>query len=249
MVGHYQNIRTNVFRPFSRPPCPNHHQLGPIPVADSRPARYTESCEGRRCDATRHSQLRRRRKAGPGPSYMGKFLLGFVAGVLAFPVAVLLVARLGLLPVSANTSPTGWESALAHMALSASARRHAPPAPNPIEPTEENLMAGVRLFKNDCAGCHGTPDTASKNEADVTLYPNAPQFALHPPRKPDYQLFWIVKGGVRYTGMFAFGGQFAPDASGKDVSDEKIWTIVTFLTHLDSLPSAVNTEWHKGGSN
>jgi mono/diheme cytochrome c family protein len=110
-------------------------------------------------------------------------------------------------------------------------------------------MAGMKLFKNDCAGCHGTPDTAGKNEADVVLYPNAPQFALHPSRKPDYQLFWIVKGGVRYTGMFAWSGQFAPDASGRDVSDEKIWTIVTFLTHLDSLPPAVNAEWRKKSAN
>ena len=180
---------------------------------------------------------------------MVKVLLGFLIGVVAFPIAIVVVARLGLLPIHANTSPSGWENAFAHMALNASAARHAPQVPNPIAPTDENLMAGVKLFKNDCAGCHGTPDTAGKNEANVILYPNAPQFALHPPRKPDYQLFWIVKGGVRYTGMFAWGGQFSPDASGKDVSDEKIWTAVTFLTHLDSLPPAVDAEWHKTSAN
>jgi mono/diheme cytochrome c family protein len=180
---------------------------------------------------------------------MGKFFLGFLIGVVAFPVAILIVARLGLIPIHANASPSGWESGFAHMALNASAERHAPRVSNPVAPTEANLMAGVKVFKNDCAGCHGTPDTASKNEANVILYPNAPQFALHPPSKPDYQLFWIVKGGIRYTGMFAWGGQFAPDPSGKDVSDEKIWTAVTFLTHLDSLPPAVNAEWHKTSTN
>jgi len=180
---------------------------------------------------------------------MGRFLLGFLIGVLALPVTILIVARLGLLPIHANTSPTGWEIGVAHMALSASAARQAPHLPNPIAPTEENLMAGMKLFKNDCAGCHGTPNTASENEANVTLYPNAPQFVLHPPRKPDYQLFWLVKGGVRYSGMFAWGGQFAPDSSGKDVSDEKIWTAVTFLTHLESLPPAVDAEWRKKTAN
>lgn len=176
---------------------------------------------------------------------MGKFLLGLLAGVLALPAIMLIVARLGLLSVNANTSPSGWETAFANMALSASAARQAPRLANPITPSEENLMAGVKLFKGDCSGCHGTPNTAAKNETDVILYPNAPQFALHPPRKPDYQLFWLIKGGIRYSGMFAWGGQFAPDASGKDVSDEKIWTAVTFLTHLESLPPAVNAEWHK----
>lgn len=180
---------------------------------------------------------------------MGRFLLGFLAGVLAFPLAIVIVARLGLLPINSNTTPSGWESRFAHMALDASARRRAPHLSNPIAPTEENLMAGVKLFKNDCAGCHGTPNTAKENEANVILYPDAPQFALHPPRKPEYQLFWIVKGGVRYSGMFAWGGQFAPDSSGKDVSDEKIWTAVTFLSHLGSLPPAVDAEWRKKSTN
>jgi len=30
-------------------------------------------------------------------------------------------------------------------------------------------MAGMKLFKNDCAGCHGTPNTAGENEANVIL--------------------------------------------------------------------------------
>ena len=180
---------------------------------------------------------------------MRRFFLGLLVGALVSPLAVVIVAWLGLLPINSNTPPSGWESAFARMALNASAQRRAPHIANPIAPTEENLMAGLKLFKNDCSGCHGTPNTAHENELNVTLYPNAPQFALHSPRKPDYQLFWIVKGGVRYTGMFAWGGQFAPDSSGKDVSDERIWTAVTFLTHLDSLPPAVEAEWHKKSAN
>jgi hypothetical protein len=31
----------------------------------------------------------------------------------------------------------------------------------------------------------------------------------------------------------------------EDVSDEKIWTAVTFLKHLDSLRPAVAAEWNK----
>ena len=176
---------------------------------------------------------------------MSKFLLGFLAGIVALPIATFIVARVGLLPVNSDTSPARWESAFAHMALDASAARHAPKISNPIAPNEDNLMAGVKLFKDDCAGCHGTPNTAGANEAVPTLYPSAPQFALHPPSKPDYQLFWIARGGVRYSGMFAWGGQFAPDAAGHDPSDEKIWTAITFLTHLDSLPPSVDAEWHK----
>ena len=68
---------------------------------------------------------------------MNRFLLGFLAGVLALPLVILLVASLGLFSTNSNTSPAPWESAFAHMALNASVRRHAPRIPNPIEPTEE----------------------------------------------------------------------------------------------------------------
>ncbi len=176
---------------------------------------------------------------------MGKFLLGFLVGIVALPLEILIVAWVGLLPVNSNTSPSRWDGAFAHMTRDASAAPHAPKIPNPIAPTEENLMAGVKLFKGDCAGCHGTPNSAAENETTVVLYPPPPQFALHPPSKPDYQLFWIARGGVRYAGMFAWGGQFAPDAAGHDPSDEKIWTAITFITHLNSLPSSVDDEWHK----
>jgi len=147
--------------------------------------------------------------------------------------------------INAKAMPSALEKAFAHLALDSAAARNAPHLANPIAPTEENLMSGMKLFKGDCAGCHGDPNNAAKREAESILYPSPPVFALHPPRKSDYQLFWIIKSGVRYSGMFWWDGQFGKDASGQNVSDEKIWRAVTFLTHLDSLPPAVAAEWHK----
>lgn len=134
------------------------------------------------------------------------------------------------------------------MAVNASAARHAPHVPNPIAPTDENLMAGMKLFNDDCAGCHCTPDTAGKNEANVTFYPNAPRFALHPPQAGLSTFLDREERCLLYRHV-CMGRQFALDASGKDVSDEKIWTAVTFLAHLDSLPRSVNAEWHKTSAN
>jgi len=179
---------------------------------------------------------------------MRNFFLGLVVGILALPAALLTAAWLGLLPVSADTRPPGLEVAIARMALDAAAARNAPHLANPIAPTEQNLMAGLKLFEDDCAGCHGTPSSAHSNEAAPHLYPSPPQFALHHPTKPDYQLFWIAEHGVRYSGMFVMKGAFRKDASGRDPSDERIWTLVTFLTHLDALPPAVDAEWRKGAT-
>lgn len=179
---------------------------------------------------------------------MRRFLLGFVVGLLAIPVGAFAAAWLGWLSTNANATPGAMEKAFMHLALDRAAARRAPHLTNPIAPTEENLMAGMKLFKGDCAGCHGDPNNGAKRETEAFLYPSPPVFALHPPRKPDYQLFWIIKGGVRYSGMFKWEGEFGKDASGKDISDEKIWTAVTFLEHLDSLPPAVDAEWRKKGN-
>jgi mono/diheme cytochrome c family protein len=175
---------------------------------------------------------------------MRKFLLGFVLGILTLPAWAFAAAGLGWLPTNAKATPSTLEKVFAHLALDSAARRAVYLA-NPIAPTEEHLMAGMKLFKGDCAGCHGDPNNAAKRETESILCPSPPVFALHPPHEPDYQLFGIIKGGVRYSGMFWWDGQFGKDASGKDVSDEKIWTAVTFLKHIDSLPPAVAAEWHK----
>jgi mono/diheme cytochrome c family protein len=128
------------------------------------------------------------------------------------------------------------------MALAAAAARHAPHLSDPIAPTEANLLVGVKRCKDDCAGCHGS--AAQLVDTGVGLYRDAPHFAKWPPREPDWQLFWIVKNGVRYSGMFAWDGQWGKDSTGKDVTDQKIWTTVTFLKHLDALPPSVAAEWH-----
>jgi mono/diheme cytochrome c family protein len=178
---------------------------------------------------------------------MRNFFLGLAVGVLVVPVTLLTAAWLGLIPVNADAKAPGWEIAWAHMALDAAAARYAPHMVNPVPPTEENLMAGEKLFVNDCSGCHGTPVTATANEAKPDLYPPPLQFALHHPTKPDYQLFWIAEHGVRYSGMFVMKGAYFKDASGRDPADERIWTAVMFLTHLDKLPAAVEAEWKKSG--
>ena len=171
---------------------------------------------------------------------MRNFVLGFVTGILALPASFLLLARLGLVPALANAAPPRWERAFAQIALSGYVSRHAPHLTNPVPATDENLLAGMKIFKDACAGCHGDPSATS--DYGTSFYPRVPQFVASPPRKPDWQLFWIVRNGVRYSGMSAWDGQWHND---KAVSDDHIWKVVTFLSRLDSLPPTVNAEWHK----
>jgi len=166
---------------------------------------------------------------------MLKLLLGILVGLVLFPLASLTIARLGWLPVEATADPPSWESLLMRRVVAASVSRQAPRMQNPIPSTSDNLRAGMKLFLEDCAGCHG--DSRKRCRWGTTMfYPRVPQLGLEPTRKPDWQIFWIIQHGVRYTGM-AGNGSLMPE--------ENIWKIATFLTHLNDLPPDVNEEWRR----
>ena len=86
---------------------------------------------------------------------MLKFSFGVLVGLVLFPLAALAIAFIGWLPVEATANPPTWETVLARRAVTASVAREAPALQNPIRPTSDNLRAGMKLFLDDCAGCHG----------------------------------------------------------------------------------------------
>ena len=56
------------------------------------------------------------------------------------------------------------------------------------------------------------------------------------PDMPENENFYIIKHGVRWTGMPSWN---------KKLSDAQIWQVVTLLSHLDKLPDSVNQELQK----
>jgi mono/diheme cytochrome c family protein len=91
----------------------------------------------------------------------------------------------------------------------------------------------MKIYREDCAGCHGSPGRLSKWGTN-DFYPRAPQFAEEAADMEPAEMFTIVKYGIRYTGM----------AGWQDVSsDDEIWKVVTFLNKMGSLPPGVAAEW------
>lgn len=165
---------------------------------------------------------------------MKHFLLGVVTALLVFAIGGVLYMRLGLAEVRGDLPPSPWERSLMSSAVHASVRRRAPEVPNPIAPTDENLIAGGKLYANECAGCHGTP--GKPNESSDTLYPPIPDLPAAGTQYSEAQIFWIAKHGIRHSGMFA---------NGKWDSDEKLWTITAYIARIKSLPPRVQEELAK----
>ena len=163
---------------------------------------------------------------------MGKFIAGIVFAVVAFCLAMIVYTYFGYMPVNADVSPGKIETYFAGHGMDASVEHHAPKLTNPIQPTEENLMAGMLIYSMNCAQCHGAPNR--KLTLGDGTYPPAPQFAEDPPDLPDYQNYWIVKHGIRYTAMPAWG---------KLLSDTDLWKVTTFLANWKKLPPAMKSKF------
>ncbi len=168
---------------------------------------------------------------------MRRWLLVFLIGI-ATPFIVLGVCgTLGYLPVRATSPPPSkLESMIAMRSVDARIEREAKGLVNPLKPSEATLLAGMKLYRNGCAGCHGAPGKPSA-WGEKNFYPRVPQFADELPDMKDAEMFLIVKHGIRYTGMAGWDGM---------MKDEEIWSVVTFLSRLGSLPPSVAGAWTAG---
>ena len=164
---------------------------------------------------------------------MKKSLIAFVSGLLLLPLVGIAAAWLGLLPWHATSNPPRWETAFADKTLRASVKHYLPDLKNPVPASNDNLLVGMKIFRANCAGCHGEFGHPSQ-WGTTGFYPRVPQFADVPPTLSAPEMFFVVKNGIRYTGMGAWDGM---------LSDGEIWQVVTFLNNLKSLPEPVAAEW------
>ena len=102
---------------------------------------------------------------------MRNFILGIVITILVLLIGGLGLALLGFLPTRANSAPPPMESHIAMSALDNSVERHAPRMNNPVPPTDENLIEGLKIYTMNCALCHGGIDRQPSTLGEILLSP------------------------------------------------------------------------------
>ena len=113
-----------------------------------------------------------------------------------------------------------------HLLVRRSSREGVPPAPTNLQASIEE---GNKLYATDCSMCHG-PDGHTATDFGRWMYPRASDLTSPAvQRYSDSELFWIVKNGIRLSGMPAFG---------RVESDEHIWNLVHYLRTLRQSPPA-----------
>jgi hypothetical protein len=89
----------------------------------------------------------------------------------------------------------------------------------------ETIRAGFEHYNEMCVVCHGAPGV-EPGEAREGLNPRPPLLEEETEDLSARELFWVIKHGIRMTGMPAWGPTH---------SDDKIWTIVAFVKKLPAL--------------
>ena len=88
----------------------------------------------------------------------------------------------------------------------------------------KRIESGAGQYAEMCAGCHLAPGMR-RTEIARGLYPRAPELRRRAHSDPAED-FWVVKHGIKMTGMPAWGVTH---------SDELLWDVVAFLQTLPEL--------------
>lgn len=96
-------------------------------------------------------------------------------------------------------------------------------APPSVENPGQARASGRMAFGGSCATCHGY-DGRTPTDIGRSQYPPAPDLGAPSVQEwSDAELFWVIKHGIRNTGMPGFG---------RIHSDEEIWNLVRFVRSL-----------------
>jgi mono/diheme cytochrome c family protein len=108
---------------------------------------------------------------------------------------------------------------LIELTMRRSVERRGAGIPVPQLGGEAQLARGLALFRRHCVQCHGAPGVAPEPFA-LGLTPLPAPLMQTGREWPPGELFWVVKHGIKMTGMPAWKYRLA---------DEEIWALVAFM--------------------
>jgi mono/diheme cytochrome c family protein len=97
------------------------------------------------------------------------------------------------------------------------------------------VREGARAYaQRGCVKCHGAPGVPWDKFSEG-LRPDPPDLKKIVAERTPEQLFWVIKNGIRMTGMPSFGATGVPD--------QEIWAMTAFVKKLPSVSEADFKSW------
>ncbi len=126
----------------------------------------------------------------------------------------------------AKDSPPALEQWFARTARGLAMPTAAKALTNPVKSSDVSLDEARAHWADHCAGCHAN-NGSGEIEMGQNMYPPPPDMRQSSTQQlTDGELFFIIKNGIRMTGMPAWGGPG---------EDEDSWKLVHFIRHLPNM--------------
>jgi cytochrome c553 len=149
-----------------------------------------------------------------------------IAALLAgLAIGGLLVVASGIVPIKASSGHWPITAWFLHFAMRRSVVTHTLGLQAPALDAPRLVLQGAGHYETGCRPCHGSPQRPPP-EIVQHMTPHPPYL---PPRVSAWdpeELFYIVKHGVKFTGMPAWPAQ---------QRDDEVWAMVAFLRMLPDL--------------
>jgi mono/diheme cytochrome c family protein len=163
-------------------------------------------------------------------------LIGVLGIVVAVAAAVFFFG--GYYNIAATQQDTGPVAWALIQVRTASISRHATDTPPGTLNDAATVQAGAKAFAaRGCVNCHGGPGVTWAKFSEG-LNPSPPDLKEVVGGLAPNELFWVVKNGIKMTGMPSFGATGVPD--------QEIWSIVAFLKKLPTVSDTDFKAWTAG---
>ncbi len=142
--------------------------------------------------------------------------------IVLIVVVGLIVMYSGVVNVAAVNPDPGWMDWVLGTTSDNSVDHHAEGIP--VSPTfnAPDLSVGYDHYSEMCVMCHGAPGV-ERGEQGQGLNPEPPLLYESVADMSPSEVFWVIKNGIKMTGMPAFGPTH---------DDQKIWNIAAFVKRL-----------------
>jgi cytochrome c553 len=151
---------------------------------------------------------------------------GFAVGLgVLLLVGGLLFAWSGIYSLAASAGHFAITERFLRFALHGSVRTHTLTIEAPPLGSRDQIILGAAHYAGGCAPCHGAPGMPLNRITAAMLPPPTDLSTVLDEWAPE-QLYWIVRHGIKYTGMPAWPAQLRSD---------EVWAVIAFLEELPRL--------------
>ncbi len=166
-----------------------------------------------------------------------RVFIGFILCLIILAIGGVIYIYSGMYDVSAANRDKGISRWVLETTMEKSVAHHSRNVEIPSLDDSTMILKGYVHYSRMC-GCHGAPG----RESNRSFNPEPPELYKTANEWEPNELFWIIKNGIKMSGMPSFSER---------TSDDEIWETVAFLRVLPKLNpdqyKAMDTKAKKAG--